>query len=127
MKVLICGGRNWADKETIRLWLVQLQTLGYDTVVEGEARGADSIARDEALLLGMEVRPYPANWQKHGRAAGPIRNRQQFDSEHPDLVLAFHSDISKSKGTADMVKYARSKGCSVIVCDKEQDLDGNLV
>jgi len=33
----------------------------------------------------------------------------------PSLVLAFHNDVASSKGTADMIKRARSKGVPVEV------------
>ena len=129
LKVLVCGDRNWGCREPQQLhkeqntrerkaileWLCKLQDFDYDTVVEGEARGADSIARDAALLIGMTVKPYPADWASWGRGAGFMRNRLQYDSELPDLVLAFHSNITASKGTKDMVNYAKSKGCKVIV------------
>jgi len=115
MKVLVCGDRNWTDRECIRAWLCKLQDEGYNTVVEGEARGADKLAREEALRMGMTVLPYHALWARYGRAAGNIRNRRQYDIEQPDLVLAFHSNITTSKGTKDMVNYAKSKGATVIV------------
>ena len=92
-KVLICGSRDWTAHEPIRAWLSKLQDMGFDTVIEGEARGADIIAREEAQLLGFTVMPFPANWRQFGRAAGPIRNRQMLD-EQPELVLAFHEYIS---------------------------------
>jgi len=121
MKVLICGDRNWTSRELVRAWLHKLQALGYDTVIEGEARGADTIARGEAEQIGMNimesepgVKGFPAQWEKYGRAAGPIRNRQMLD-QHPDLVVAFHHDIVHSKGTADTVSEARVRGIKVIV------------
>ena len=114
MKVLICGDRNWKDRETIRSWLSKLQDWGYTEVIEGEARGADTIAREEADRMGFTVDPYPANWGKYYRAAGPIRNREMLD-QCPNLVLAFHSDISKSKGTANCIKEARKRGIEVKV------------
>jgi hypothetical protein len=89
MKVLICGDRNWTDKVTIQEWLLKLKDEGYDTVIEGEARGADIIARKEAEKLGFNVLKHPADWDKHGKAAGPIRNREMLDL-NPELVLAFH-------------------------------------
>src|SRR3972149_6405940 len=104
MRVLICGDRNWTDVRTIRSWIAGLQEWGYTTLIEGEARGADSIARDEAILAGIKVLPFPANWAKYGRAAGPIRNQQMLDEGQPDLVVAFHNDIDNSKGTKNMVE-----------------------
>jgi len=115
MKVLVTGDRNWTDRAAIKLWLEVLKEVGYDEVIEGEARGADTIAREEAEKLELKVDPYPANWDKYGRSAGPIRNREMLD-QCPDLVLAFHSHLlTKSKGTADCVREARKRGIEVKV------------
>ena len=46
---------------------------------------------------------YPADWDRHGRQAGVIRNRQMITEGNPNLVVAFHADIERSKGTKDMV------------------------
>ena len=115
MRVLICGGRNWTNREAIRSWVAYLQDWGYDTVIEGEARGADSIARDEALRAGMKVIRFPADWSKYHKAAGAIRNKQMLVDGKPDLVLAFHNDIAHSKGTALMLKLAKDAGIETLL------------
>lgn len=88
---------------------------GYDTLIEGEAKGADSIARDCAKYLGMIVLPFPAQWKKYGgrgrgNPAGPIRNQQMLDEGKPNLVVAFHNNIDKSKGTKDMLNRTKKAG-----------------
>lgn len=112
MKVLVCGDRYWSDAFRTELRLKKLPPG--TVIIEGEARGADTIARDAALALGFEVRRFPADWKKYGRAAGPIRNREMLDQK-PDLVIAFHSDLSKSRGTADTVREAKKRGIPVEV------------
>lgn len=114
MKVLVCGDRHWTNPIPIRTWLSKLQDWGYTAVIEGEAEGADLIASEEAERLGMTVLPFPADWARYGRAAGPVRNQQMLD-EKPDLVLAFHPNISKSKGTANMIEQADAAGVKVIL------------
>ena len=112
MTVLVCGDRNWSSLAAIRR---RLRALPPDTVViEGEARGADTLARVAAQELGFRVRKFPARWSEYGRAAGPIRNQQMLDAG-PDLVLAFHADLAHSKGTADMVRRATKAGLPVRV------------
>lgn len=107
MKVLVCGDREWSDEDKMRKRLAQLP---FDTIIiHGDCRGADRMSGDIAFKLGFGVIPFPAEWVHYGRAAGPIRNQQMLD-EHPDLVLAFHSDIANSTGTADMIARARKKG-----------------
>jgi hypothetical protein len=64
-------------------------------------RGADTLAGIIAEQIGLQVEVYPADWNRHGQAAGPIRNQQMLDQGRPDIVLAFHANISQSKGTKD--------------------------
>ena len=132
MRVLICGSRDWTDTgpaprmpsdtvvprrahpppglggDLIRRELSSLQ--GVDVVIEGEAPGADTLTRHAAEELGIPVLPFPADWDRHGRAAGPIRNQRMIDEGHPDLVLAFTQDLNSSRGTADMVARAKRAG-----------------
>jgi len=116
MRVLVCGDRNWTNIHAIWRHLVGLSK---DTIIiEGEARGVDSLAREVAESLGMKVMPFPADWNKHGRAAGPIRNIQMLKEGKPDLVLAFHPDLEKSKGTKHMVEISKKAGIEVMVFDK---------
>ncbi len=112
MKVLVCGDRNWADRKPIRKALLSILPL--DLVIEGGAKGADTLAREVAEELGIIVREFKADWAKYGRAAGPIRNRQMLD-EKPDRVLAFHDNLEESKGTKDTVTEARRRGIPVSV------------
>lgn len=108
MRVLCCGDRNWGYRGVIRRVLTSLTDRPI-TVVHGACRGADEIAASIATTLGMATEAHPADWNKHGKAAGPIRNQAMLESGI-DLVLAFHNDIDASKGTADMVRRAQSAG-----------------
>lgn len=112
MKVLVCGDRNWNHAGLI---LDRLGKLPAGAIIlEGGANGADTLARHAAERLGFAVMEFPADWDKHGRAAGPIRNRQMLD-EKPDLVIAFHSNLAASRGTADTVREAKRRGIPVEV------------
>lgn len=119
LRVLVCGDRDWNDWETIT---AELQRLPRDTVIiHGGARGADKMAAYVAATdLCLSVIPFPADWKKHGKAAGPIRNQEMLDSGRPTRVLAFHPDLRNSKGTADMIRRARAAGIPVrVVGDPE--------
>jgi hypothetical protein len=107
-RILFCGSRDWTDRKAIAD-VMKLLPKG-TVIIEGEAPGADSIAREEALRLGFIVVPFEANWKKFGRAAGPIRNARMLDQGRPDAVVAFHDDIEASKGTKNMLKQAREAG-----------------
>ena len=117
-RVLICGDRNYSNAELIRFWIAKLQDRSYDTVIEGEAKGADSIARDEAEKAGLLVDPYPASWNLYGRAAGAIRNTKMLKEGKPDLVVAFNTNIKNSKGTKNMIEQAKKAGIEVILIEE---------
>jgi len=114
VKLLICGDRNWTDGDFIYNALKHLGSDAVELVIEGEARGADALARHAAERLGIPVKGVKAQWTIFGRAAGPIRNRSML-ALSPDLVWAFHDDITHSKGTRDMVLAARKAGIEVVV------------
>lgn len=85
------------------------------TVVHGNAPGADGIANQWAIERntgGYEVEPeaHPAQWTKHGRRAGPLRNQEMVDAG-ADLVLAFIKD--NSPGASHLVREARTAGIPV--------------
>ena len=106
-RILCCGDRNWKDKQAIELMIKnRLAEYQIETIIEGEARGADKLSAEVAKELGISVLPFSADWSKYGRAAGIIRNQQMLDEGRPDSVLAFHDDIKKSKGTKDMTRRA---------------------
>jgi len=107
--VLVCGGRNFNNKE----WLFyQLDSLPNKPtlIIHGAARGADSLAGVWAKSRNVPVKTYPADWDKHGRSAGFIRNKEMI-KEKPDLVMAFEG----GKGTAHMIKVARQNDVTVSI------------
>ena len=112
MRVLVCGGRDYCDSS--RVW-GELDTLRrtarHDAmvVIQGGAHGADQIARDWCVSRKVPYDNYPADWNTHGKAAGPIRNQRMLDVGKPDLVIAFPG----GRGTADMVRRARAAGVLV--------------
>ena len=112
MRVLFCGDRNWKNPIPIRLKLVDLPPT--TTVVNGGARGADTIAKEEAERLEMKVETYGAEWEKFGRSAGPRRNQIMLDTGI-DLVVAFHANLTISRGTLDCIRRARRMGIEVQV------------
>lgn len=109
MKVLVCGGRDYSDGDRV---YTELDKLRPNVVIEGGAQGADFFARvwaDRNLRDGCCL-SYKANWDIHGKAAGPIRNQWMLVNGCPDLVLAFPG----GRGTADMVRRAKRAGIRVI-------------
>ncbi len=116
MKVLVCGGRDFNDALTLGSWLggIHKNNGPITLLIEGGARGADHMAAEFAKWQGIPVKTFPADWDTHGNAAGPIRNKQMLDEGKPDLVVAFDGGI----GTANMVKQARAAGVKVFIATK---------
>lgn len=109
MRVLISGSRGWTDKQRIIDALDKLPKI--DIIIQGGAKGADSIARDIAKERNIQCITYPALWNKYGRAAGMIRNQQMLDEGKPDIVLAFPKKTSI--GTFGMMRIAKKAGITV--------------
>jgi hypothetical protein len=91
--------------------------------IVGGARGADNIAEEmashESGAYGSEILVFPADWDKWGKRAGPIRNKQMLDEGEPDLVIAFvDKPLRESRGTRDMVCRAVDAGLPVYVVEK---------
>lgn len=114
MRLLICGDRYWKDYYSI-LDLVEIYFP--DVIIEGEQRGADILAREAAKSLDIPYEGYEANWKRYHYGAGPIRNKQMIEEGKPDLVIAFHSDITESKGTGNMLCQAEDAGIPYAVIE----------
>ncbi len=113
MKVIVCGSRDWNDIVVIRDRLTKLQDQCPDAIIiEGGCDGADIMARQVSRAIGLDLVEFPANWTKHGKAAGPIRNIKMLDTK-PSLVIAFHDNLSQSKGTKHITTEARKRGIEV--------------
>lgn len=108
MKVLVCGGRDYADAQEMLRALRELVPR-FDHLIHGGARGADLLAARIGRMLKMRVTAYRADWERHGKAAGAIRNQRMLDEGKPNLVVAFPG----GRGTLDMVRRARAAGLEV--------------
>jgi YspA, cpYpsA-related SLOG family len=113
MRVLVTGGRDFSNRELLFEILDRLHAAHTFTVlIHGDANGADRLAGEWGVARGVTVEAHPADWKKHGRAAGPIRNQKMLE-ENLDLVVAFPG----GRGTADMVRKARKTEIDVFVVE----------
>ena len=119
-RVLVCGGRDYADSYKMHKELFALRKnadpdIDHTTslqsnlvIIEGGYRGADALARKWAADWGCRCITEKADWEQYGKKAGPIRNREMMKHK-PDLVLAFPG----GDGTADMISVAEEAGVPV--------------
>jgi hypothetical protein len=110
-RVLVCGGRDYADKAKVYQTLDALLSDNPSVlrIIHGAARGADSLASQWAKDRGITEIAYPADWKSYGKQAGYIRNTQMLQEGQPHLVVAFPGGA----GTAMMIRIARSAGVTV--------------
>jgi hypothetical protein len=111
IRLLVCGGRDFADRRLIRSQLDRFHEGGMiGVLINGGARGVDSIAAKWADDNWVACETYEADWKGQGRAAGPIRNQRMLDEGKPDEVWAWPG----GRGTADMVRRAKAAGVPVL-------------
>ena len=111
MRVLVCGGRDFADPDRLSAALSALHVeTPFSLLIHGGARGADRMANQWAVHAKIPRAAFYANWSEHGKAAGPMRNQMMLDEGKPDLVVAFPG----GRGTADMVRKAKAAGVKVV-------------
>lgn len=115
-RVLVCGGRDYQDMAFVFAELDRVNEACSDPicVIAGGATGADAFAEKWARSYigkreGVSYHGFKADWEKHGKAAGPIRNQAMIDRGKPNLVLAFPG----GRGTADMIRRAEAAGIPV--------------
>lgn len=115
MKVIIAGSRDILEYQRV-LDAVRLAAdagIGpISSVLCGMARGVDMLGHQWAVEHSVPIWPFPADWNKHGRRAGFLRN----------TAMAFHADAliaiwdGKSRGTKHMIDAATKRGLKVFVC-----------
>lgn len=112
MRILVCGGRDFGDRDFLFGTLDRLhRERGFTVLIEGVARGADQLAVEWADARAIEHLRFPADWERHRRRAGPLRNKQMLDEGKPDLVVAFPGGT----GTANMIGQAQAAGVETLV------------
>ena len=108
-RVIIAGCRDFDDygmlcKHCDRI-LSQKVATHQIVIISGAARGADTLGERYAHERGYAVEKYPADWNRDGKAAGPIRNAQM--AKVADALIAFWD--GNSRGTQNMIDLARLK------------------
>jgi len=118
-RYLICGRREDADEALVQTALSAIILHPQDAVVihgnararKGHGESYDRLAGKWAQAHGAQVITETADWDLHGRAAGPIRNATMLKKHDPDVVVAFPG----GRGTRDMI--ARARRAKVVVIE----------
>ena len=101
MKLIVAGGRNYNNyahlKKTLDAFRLKYHV---EEIVSGADHGVDTLGEQYAKEHDIWLTQFPADWNKHRKAAGPIRNAQM--AEYADCLLAFWD--GSSKGTKNMIE-----------------------
>ena len=125
MKIIIAGCRDITDYELVRKAMIESgywkaykhsievvcgMALSWKWKSDPLIGGVDRLGYKFAKRNGLVVHEFHADWEKHGKAAGHIRNVEmgEFTKSHGGLLLAIWD--GKSKGTKQMITWARDNG-----------------
>lgn len=111
MKIIIAGGRDFSDFEKLKASVDDaVSNINSNIeIVSGTARGADLLGEQYAKNHGYNIKQFPAEWDKYGKAAGYRRNSQM--AKYADMLIAFWD--GSSKGTQHMINLAKKEGLKV--------------
>jgi hypothetical protein len=134
MRIIVTGSRTWTDYPVLAEALegVVRWTTGPHTLVSGACpNGADALAEhwaENAAAMGYPwtVERHPADWERHAKGAGAIRNQAMIDLD-ADLVVGFVSACTNpptsrcwsrgthaSHGTVDCLRKALDAGIPIL-------------
>jgi hypothetical protein len=113
MRTIIAGSRYFTDMPTLEK---AIEDSGFDIteVVCGCARGVDTLGKEWAENYGVQVALFPADWQKFGKAAGPIRNQEM--AEYGDSLILLWNPES-SRGSRSMLREAKKLNLDIFTVD----------
>jgi hypothetical protein len=110
--VCVCGSRSITNRAAVKAKIAAL-TYWLDPIiiVTGACpKGPDRFAEEWAESNRIVIKRFHAEWDTHGRAAGPIRNEEMAMevAARNGYLLAFRDGVSS--GTADMIDAFRKAG-----------------
>lgn len=113
LRIIIAGGRDFDNYELLESFCykvfeqLNIQDDDKIIIIEGEAKGADTLAKKFAEENNFECIKFPANWELYGKRAGFIRNQQMANEGKANYLIAFWD--WKSSGTKNIIEIMRKK------------------
>lgn len=105
-RIVVAGTRSYENYEEAKAFIdMCIRNIREEhtlVFLSGECAGADRLGERYAAENGFDIERHPADWNKYGRAAGPIRNKEM--AEAADYVICFWDGTSH--GTQSMIDYA---------------------
>ncbi len=124
VRIIIAGSRKFNDyprmvKELDNLGIHLINSINPIEIVSGHAPGADTLGEKFAKAYDYPLKIFPAEWDKYGKAAGPIRNEQMAKyAAEADMGILIAFPIGESKGTRNMIKLAQQYGLEICVIEE---------
>lgn len=102
--MIVAGGRDYSNQNVVNYYIDRVKDVcdsrGLNLVIVcGMATGADTLGRNYAISNGLEVLEFPADWNKYGKSAGYIRNKEMGNVA--DSAIVFWD--GRSKGSKLMI------------------------
>ena len=122
VRVIVAGSRKFNNVDLFGNTMHDL-LLGYDTdeleIVSGGCSGADRMGEEYAEEWGIKCTIFPADWNKYGNAAGPIRNEEMAEyAAKADYGMLIAFPMDESRGTRDMIRRAKAAGLDIHVIEE---------
>ena len=112
MRTIIAGSRTIKDYDIVKE-AIEKSGFQITTLISGTAPGVDQLGEKWANENGVSIEIHPADWDKWGRAAGPIRNKEMADCAEACIIVW----DKVSKGTKNMMMQAIKNGLKLYVHD----------
>lgn len=111
-RLLATGSRHYGDHVRVERILTPFTGQGIQ-LVHGDGDGLDQLAHKFWLAAGDSALAVPAEWDRYGHKAGPIRNQRMVDLGNYIACIAF--PLPGSRGTWDCVRRAELADIPVLV------------
>jgi hypothetical protein len=116
-KCIIAGSRSFVDTQFA---FDALDALDFKIVevISGGAKGSDAIGEEWARQRGIPVKRFLPDWDRYGKAAGPMRNEAMAAyaaeiSEYAGALVCFWN--GESPGSKNMVSVAIKAGLKIVL------------
>lgn len=103
VKIIVAGSRSFDNYDLLEEKLDELIKGRKNTeIVSGNARGADLLGERYGKERELEIKRFPADWNKFGKKAGYLRNEEM--AKYADVCVCFWD--GSSAGTKNMIDLA---------------------
>lgn len=120
--VLVTGGRDFIDRKFVFKSLNKIHgDTSIDLLIQGGARGLDTLAEQWAASKEVNCLRVPAKWKLYEQAAGPIRNKEMLEMMEPLLHQCTVVVFSGGRGTRSMYELAKKREGITIIDLRNQE------